>query len=115
MPPDARLAFPLLQCSGRNIARIMTGLKHVRWVALLILASGLALALGSGVVESDALAAQEWQFAHTATAMAGKLFTASAILILIWATEWQRVKIAARLEKLEEELRNVKTAIATVA
>ena len=93
----------------------MTGLKHVRWVALLILASGLALAFGSGLVESEALAAQEGQFAHTATSMAGKLFTVSAILILIWATEWQRVKIATRLEKLEEELKSVKSAIAPVA
>jgi hypothetical protein len=93
----------------------MTGLKHVRWTALSILAVGLLLAVSAGFVESEALAAQEGQFAHTAGSMAGKLFTVSAILILIWAMEWQRVKFAARLDKLEEELKSVKMAAAPVA
>jgi hypothetical protein len=76
---------------------------------------GLVLALGAGMVESEALAAQEVQFAHTATSMAGKLFTASAVLMLIWAMEWQRIKLSARLEKLEEELKSVKTSLAPAA
>lgn len=86
----------------------MTALKQIRWTAIAILIVGIALAFSSGLVESEALAAQEGQFAHTATSMAGKMFTVSAILILIWATEWQRAKISARLQKLEEELSLVK-------
>lgn len=84
----------------------MTALKQIRWTAIVILAIGLALAVTAGLVESEALAAQEGQFAHTATSMAGK--TVSAVLILIWATEWQRAKTAARLLKIEEELDLVK-------
>jgi hypothetical protein len=82
----------------------MTGFKQIRITALAVLAVGLLLAFGSGVVEKEAIKAQEGQFAHTATSMAGKLFTVSAILILAWATEWQRAKLAVRLERLEEEL-----------
>jgi len=86
----------------------MTSFKQIRWTARGILVVGLILAFGSGFVESEALAAQEGQFAHTATSMAGKLFTVSAVLILIWATEWQRAKMSARLQKLEEELNLLK-------
>ncbi len=86
----------------------MTSFKQIRWTATVILVVGLVLAFGSGFVESEALAAQEGQFAHTATSMAGKLFTVSAILILIWATEWQRAKMSARLQKLEEEISLIK-------
>jgi hypothetical protein len=93
----------------------MTGFKKIRWTAFLFLGLGLILAVGAGLVESEALAAQEVQFAHSATSMAGKLFTASAVLMLIWAMEWQRIKMAARLEKLEEELKSVKTALAPAA
>lgn len=73
-----------------------------------MLVLGLGLAFGSGLIESEALTAQEGQFAHTATSLAGKLFTVASILILIWATEWQRAKIAARLQKVEEELSVIK-------
>ncbi|MGZ8899203.1 MAG: hypothetical protein ACXW3Z_03830 [Limisphaerales bacterium] len=92
----------------------MTALKQIRWTATVILVIGLGLAVSAGFVESEALAAQEGQFAHTATSMAGKLFTVSAILILIWATEWQRAKTSARLQKIEEELNSMKqrTALA---
>jgi hypothetical protein len=76
---------------------------------------GLALAFSAGFVESEALAAQEGQFAHTATSMAAKLFTVSAILILIWATEWQRAKMSARLQKLEDELNVLKRASASTS
>ena len=93
----------------------MTVLKQIRWSAIVILLVGLGLALSSGLVESEALAAQEGQFAHTATAMSGKLFTVASILILIWATEWQRAKIAARLEKLEGELSSAKRSGAVIA
>ena len=86
----------------------MTSFKQIRWTATVILAVGLVLAFSSGLVESEALAAQEGQFAHTATSMAGKLFTVAAILILIWATEWQRAKMSARLQKLEEEISLIK-------
>ena len=82
----------------------MTALKQIRWTAVVLLLVGLGLALGAGVVESEALKAQEGQFAHTAGSLAGKLFTVASILILIWATEWQRAKISARLQKVEEEL-----------
>lgn len=82
----------------------MTALKQIRWTAIVILMLGLGLAFGSGLIESEALKAQEGQFAHTATSLAGKLFTVASVLILIWATEWQRAKISARLQKLEEEL-----------
>lgn len=77
---------------------------------MMVLIIGLALAFGAGIVEKEALKAQEGQFAHTATSMAGKLFTVSAVLILIWATEWQRAKLAARLQKVEEELDMIKRA-----
>ena len=86
----------------------MNSFKQIRWTATVILVVGLVLAFSSGFVESEALAAQEGQFAHTATSMAAKLFTVSAILILIWATEWQRAKMSARLQKLEEELNLLK-------
>lgn len=86
----------------------MTSLKQIRWTAIVILAIGLGLAVSAGFVESEALAAQEGKFAHTATSMAGKMFTVSAILILIWATEWQRAKTSARLQKIEEELDSMK-------
>ena len=86
----------------------MTSFKQIRWTAVVILVVGLVLAFSSGFVESEALAAQEGQFAHTATSMAAKLFTVSAILILIWATEWQRAKMSARLQKLEEEISLIK-------
>lgn len=88
----------------------MTSFKQIRWTATVILVVGLVLAFSSGLVESEALAAQEGHFAHTATSMAAKLFTVSAILILIWATEWQRAKMSARLQKLEEELNVIKRA-----
>ena len=82
----------------------MTSFKQIRWTATAILVVGVVLAFSAGFVENEALAAQEGQFAHTATSMAAKLFTVSAILILIWATEWQRAKMSARLQKLEEEM-----------
>lgn len=93
----------------------MTALKQIRWTAILILAIGLGLAMGSGLIESEALRAEEGQFAHTAGSMASKLFTVASVLILIWATEWQRAKIAARLQKLEDELTSLKRAGAVPA
>ena len=86
----------------------MTSLKQIRWTAIAILITGLALAFGAGLVESEAVTAQEGAFAHTASVMAGKMFTVASILILIWATEWQRAKTSARLQKLEEELSSIK-------
>lgn len=82
----------------------MTGFKQIRFTALFVLIIGLFLAFGSGLIEKEAIKAQETQFAHTATSMAGKLFTVASVLILMWATEWQRAKLAVRLQKLEEEL-----------
>jgi fumarate reductase subunit D len=95
----------------------MTGFKQIRWTALAVLVVGLILAFGSGVVEKEAMKAPEGQFAHTATSMAGKLFTVASILILMWATEWQRAKLAVRLQKLEEELDHIKrgNAVPTAA
>jgi hypothetical protein len=93
----------------------MTALKQIRWTAIAILVTGLALAFGAGLIETEALAAQEGQFAHTASVMAGKMFTVSSILILIWATEWQRAKTSARLQKLEEELNSIKRHTAALA
>ena len=92
----------------------MTALKQIRWTAILILGVGLGLAFGSGLIEGEAMRAQEGQFAHTATSMAAKLFTVASILILIWATEWQRAKISARLQKLEDELQALKRGSAVV-
>ncbi len=86
----------------------MTSLKHIRWTAIAILVTGLGLAFGAGLIESEAVNAQEGQFAHTASVMAGKMFTVASILILIWATEWQRAKTSARLQKLEDELSSIK-------
>ena len=86
----------------------MTSLKQIRWTAIAILITGLALAFGAGLVESEAVTAQEGAFAHTASVMAGKMFTVASILILIWATEWQRARISARLQKVEEELDSLK-------
>jgi fumarate reductase subunit D len=88
----------------------MTALKQIRWTAIVILVVGLGLAFGAGLVESEALKAEEGQFAHTAASLAGKLFTVASVLILIWATEWQRAKIAARLQKVEDELNSLKRA-----
>jgi hypothetical protein len=93
----------------------MTALKQIRWTAIAILITGLALAFSAGLIESEALSAQEGQFAHTASVMAGKMFTVASILILIWATEWQRAKTAARLQKLEEELTSIKRRTAAMA
>ena len=93
----------------------MTGLKQIRWTAIAILVSRLALAFGAGLIETEAVTAQEGQFAHTASVMAGKMFTVASILILIWATEWQRAKTAARLQKLEEELNSIKRHTAALA
>lgn len=91
----------------------MTALKQIRWTAIVILVVGLGLAFGAGLVENEALRAQEGQFAHTASSLAGKLFTVASVLILIWATEWQRAKMAARLQKIEDELSLLKRGGAT--
>lgn len=93
----------------------MTGLKQIRWTAIAILVTGLTLALGAGLIETEAVKAQEGQFAHSASVMSGKMFTVAAILILIWATEWQRAKTAARLQKLEDELSSLKRHTAALA
>jgi cell division protein FtsW (lipid II flippase) len=82
----------------------MTSLKQIRWTAIALLLIGFALAYSSGLVEHEAVASSENQFAHIAAVMAGKLFTIAAILILVWAIEWQRAKTAARLTALEEEM-----------
>ena len=93
----------------------MNALKQMRWTAVLMLLIGLGLAFGSGLIEGEAMRAQEGQFAHTAAAMAGKLFTVASVLILIFAMEWQRAKISARLQKVEDELNAIKqTSPATV-
>lgn len=111
-----RMALPLLIRNGENCEEIfMTALKQIRWTAIAMLITGLAMAFSAGLIESEALAAQEGQFAHTASAMAGKMFTVASILILIWATEWQRAKTSARLQKLEEELSLLKRRTAAVA
>ena len=86
----------------------MTALKRIRWTAIAILVTGLAMAFSAGLIESEAVRATEGQFAHTASVMSGKLFTVASILILIWATEWQRAKTTARLQQLEEELNTIK-------
>ncbi|HEX7861145.1 MAG TPA: hypothetical protein VF773_12505 [Verrucomicrobiae bacterium] len=86
----------------------MNALKQMRWTAVLMLLVGLGLAFGSGLIEGEAMRAQEGQFAHTAGALAGKLFTVASVLILIFATEWQRARISARLQKVEEELDSLK-------
>lgn len=95
----------------------MTGFNQIRWTALAVLVVGLILAFGAGVVEREAFKAQEGEFAHTATSMAGKLFTVSSVLILMWATESQRAKLAERLQKLESELDAMKrgNAVLTTA
>ena len=93
----------------------MTALKQIRWTAIAILITGLALALGAGFIETEAMTATEGQFAHTASVMAGKMFTVASILILIWATEWQRAKTSARLQRLEEELNSIKRHKAALA
>jgi hypothetical protein len=93
----------------------MTALKQIRWSAIAILVTGLTLAFGAGLIETEAVTAQEGQFAHTASVMAGKLFTVASILILIWATEWQRAKTSARLQRLEEELDSIKRHKAVLA
>jgi hypothetical protein len=93
----------------------MTALKQIRWTAIAILVTGLSLAFGAGLVEHEAISAQEGPFAHTASVMAGKLFTVASILILIWATEWQRAKTSARLQKIEEELNSLKRHTAAIA
>ena len=82
--------------------------KQIRWTAIAMLLVGLGLAVSAGFVESEALKAEEGQFAHSATSMAGKLFTVASVLILIFATEWQRARISARLQKVEEELAALK-------
>lgn len=73
------------------------------------------MAFSAGLIESEAVAATEAQFAHTASVMSGKLFTVASILILIWATEWQRAKTAARLQQIEEELNSLKRHTAALA
>ena len=93
----------------------MTALRQIRWTAIAILITGLALALGAGLIETEAVTATEGQFAHTASVMAGKMFTVASILILIWATEWQRAKTSARLQRLEEELNSIKRHKAAMA
>ena len=111
-----RVALALLIRRHANCEEIfMTSLKQIRWTAIAVLITGLAMAFGAGLVESEALAAQEGQFAHTASVMAGKMFTVASILILIWATEWQRAKTSARLQKLEEELSSMKQRTAALA
>jgi len=69
---------------------------------------GLGLAFSSGLVEHEAFAASESRFAHTASVMAGKMFTVASILILIWATESQRARTSARIQRIEEELAELK-------
>lgn len=86
----------------------MTALKQIRWTAVILLIAGLGLAYSSGLIEHEAVAASEGHFAHTASVMAGKMFTVSTILILIWAIEWQRAKTAARLNEVERQLAELK-------
>jgi hypothetical protein len=93
----------------------MTGLKQIRWTAVILLIAGLGLAYSSGLVEHEAVAASESHFAHTASVMAGKMFTVSSILILIWATEWQRAKTSARLNEVERQLEELRQRPMAVA
>jgi hypothetical protein len=86
----------------------MTGLKQIRWTAVGMLLIGLAMAYGSGLIEHEAVASPEAHFAHTASVMAGKLFTIASLLILIWAIEWQRAKTAERISQLEREVASLK-------
>jgi hypothetical protein len=86
----------------------MTGLKQIRWSAIALLFVGLALAYSSGLIEHEAVASSEAHFAHQGSVMAGKMFTVASILILIWATEWQRAKTAARLTQVEKEIASLK-------
>jgi hypothetical protein len=102
------LASPLLCSFLSKNAKNMNALKQMRWAAVLMLLVGIGLAFGSGLIEGEAMRAEEGQFAHTATAMAGKLFTVASVLILIFAMEWQRAKISARLQKVEDELDSLK-------
>ena len=93
----------------------MTALKQIRWTALILLFVGILLAYGSGLIEHEAVASNEGEFAHTASAMAAKLFTIAAVLILTWAIEWQRAKTAARLSTLEQELANLRQEVRAAA
>jgi hypothetical protein len=86
----------------------MTALKQIRWTAMALLLVGLALAYSSGLIEHEAVASSEIHFAHTGSVMAGKMFTVASILILIWATEWQRARTALRLSELEKEISDLK-------
>jgi hypothetical protein len=100
--------FPPADSSLRKIAKRMTGLKQIRWTAIALLLVGLAMAYGSGLIEHEAVASPEIHFAHTASVMAGKLFTIASLLILIWAIEWQRAKTAERIAHLEQEVAALK-------
>jgi hypothetical protein len=103
------MVLPVLIWNLRRLAkRTMTPLKQIRWTAVTMLIIGLGLAVSSGWIEKEAIAATEGHFAHSASVMAGKMFTVASILILLWAMEWQRAKTAARLQHLESELASLK-------
>lgn len=70
------------------------------------IAPSLALffALTSGLIERMAHTDPEGTFVRWATGVAAKLFTLSVVFILFCGIQWQRQKMTARMNKLEQEL-----------
>ena len=89
--------------------------KQIRWTAITTLILGIGFAAISGWIERETANSAQINFADSGTAMASKLFTLAAVFILIWGIEWQRARTSAHLQKLEDEIAELKGSKPAVA
>ena len=86
----------------------MTSTKQIRWIAIVSLAIGIVLALGSGWFNREARLAPDAALAQRASSAASMLFTLTGIFILISGYEFQRARTVQRLDQLEQEIESLK-------
>ena len=86
----------------------MTSFINVRWTAIITLALGLVLAVVSGWFDREAIDALNPAHAHSATAMASRLFAVATVFIVLTVLEVQHSRTVSRLKDLEKEIEQLR-------
>jgi hypothetical protein len=86
----------------------MTSPRQIRCLAIVTLAIGIVLAVGSAWFNREARLAPDTALAQRASSAASMLFTLTGIFILIGGYELQRARTVQRLNQLEHEIESLK-------
>ena len=87
----------------------MSSPKHIRCIAIAMIAIGIVLAVGSSWFERQSRLASDMALSQAASSAAGMLFTLTGIFIVIGGYEFQRARTVQRLNRLEREIELLKS------